>query len=96
MFSFHIKTWNVLTIPLVSCAAIIMLDMEERDMPGIAYRLVEDFAGKGLIRSEESPMLMRALLLKHKHVQEFDRGWFGLRRINTSVVSLQVVHPFLF
>lgn len=72
--------------------AIIMLDIEERDMPGIAYRVVEELANKQLIRSDESPLLMRALLLKHRHVQEFDRGWFGLRRINTSAVSLQVVY----
>ncbi len=78
--------------------ALIMLDMEERDMPGIAYRLVEEMANKNLIRSEESPLLMRALLLKHKHVQELGGGWFGLRRINTSAVSLQVVclHNFYF
>ncbi|ODN05154.1 Anion exchange protein 3 [Orchesella cincta] len=75
---------------LIERDGIIMLDLEERDMPGIAYRLVEDLTNKGLIRSEESPMLMRALLLKHKHVQEFERGWFGLRRNNTSAVSLQV------
>ncbi|CAL8069832.1 unnamed protein product [Orchesella dallaii] len=77
---------------LIERDGIIMLDLEERDMPGIAYRLVEDLTNKGLIRSEESPMLMRALLLKHKHVQEFERGWFGLRRINTSAVSLQSLY----
>lgn len=71
-----------------------MLDMDEHDMPGVAYRVVEELSGKGLIKAEESPLFMRALLLKHRHVQELDRTWFGLRRINTasaSVVSLQVI-----
>ena len=68
-----------------------MLDLEEKEMPGVAYRLVEELSSKGLIKPDESPLLMRALLLKHKHVQEPERSWFGLRRINTSAVSLQVI-----
>ncbi|CAG7833126.1 unnamed protein product [Allacma fusca] len=74
---------------LIEKDGIIMLDLEEKDMPGVAYRIVEDLSSKGLIRSDESPLLMRALLLKHKHVQEMERSWFGLRRTNTSAVSLQ-------
>lgn len=68
-----------------------MLDMEERDMPGIAYRLVEELENKGVIKSEEGPVVMRTLVLKHRPVQEMEKSWFGLRRINTSAISLQVV-----
>jgi len=61
-------------------------------MPGIAYRVVEEFSSKGLIDSDDSPLMMRALLLRHKHVQ--DSSWFGMRRTNTaaSMVSLQVYY----
>ncbi len=62
-------------------------------MPGIAYRVVEELSLKGLIKSEESPFFMRALLLKHKHVQETEGSWFRLRRTttpSTSVINLQV------
>lgn len=58
-------------------------------MPGIAYRVVEEVSAKGLIRPDESPLLMRLLLLRHIHVQE-NAQWFGLKRTNTSAVSLQV------
>jgi hypothetical protein len=77
---------------LIERDGIIMLDMEEHDMPGVAYRVVEELASKNLIRQDESPMLMRALLLKHKHVNDNPVGWFGLKRINTSVVSLQALY----
>jgi hypothetical protein len=76
---------------LIERDGVILLDLEERDMPGLAYRVVEELAAKGIIRPDESPLLMRALLLKHRHVNELDRNWFGLRRINTaSVASLTV------
>jgi len=76
---------------LIERDGIIMLDLEEHDMPGVSYRVVEELSAKGIIRPDESPLLMRALLLKHKHVNELDRTWFGLRRINTaSVASLTV------
>ncbi len=60
------------------------MDLEERDLPGVAYRAVEAMVVKELIRPEERAMVMRALLLKHKHVNENDGGWkFNLRRITT-------------
>jgi len=64
-----------------------MLDIEEKDMPGVAYRIVEELSAKALIKQEESPLLMRALLLKHRHVQEQEASWFKLRRSNTSSAS---------
>lgn len=45
---------------------VTLLDLEERDLPGVAYRAVEAMVVKELIRPEERAMIMRALLLKHK------------------------------
>lgn len=76
----------------INFEGLVMLDVEEMDMAGIAYRVVDEMASKGLIRTEDSTLLMRTLLLKHKHVEEHDGGWFRLRRSNTSTASALNLH----
>lgn len=58
----------------------VLLDLEEKDLPGIAYRIVENMVITDQIKSEQRGAVMRALLLRHRHVNERNFAPFGLRR----------------
>lgn len=69
---------------------VVLLDLEEKDLPGLAYRVVEQMVVEELILPEDRSVIMRALLLKHRHVHEHDRGFrFGGKRNYSSYTSLQ-------
>lgn len=68
---------------------VVLLDLEEKDLPGLTYRVVEQMVTDELILPEDRPVVMRALLLRHRHVNEHDRG-FRFRRNYSSYTSLQV------
>nr|XP_050853768.1 anion exchange protein 2 isoform X2 [Vespula vulgaris] len=71
---------------------VVLLDLEEKDLPGLAYRVVEQMVVEELILPEDRPVIMRALLLKHRHVHEHDRGFrFGGKRNYSSYTSLQSI-----
>ncbi|XP_026462200.1 anion exchange protein 2-like [Ctenocephalides felis] len=68
----------------------VLLDLDEKDLPGVAYRIVEQMLVDELILEDDKPIIMRALLLRHRHVNENDRGFmFGSRRKFSSYTSLQ-------
>ncbi|KAK7576242.1 hypothetical protein V9T40_012528 [Parthenolecanium corni] len=67
---------------------VVLLDLEEKDLPGIAYRVVEQMAIDQLIKDDEKPTVIRALLLRHRHVSEHERFRF-IRRNTASYSSLQ-------
>ena len=70
---------------------VVLLDLEEKDLPGLAYRVVEQMVVEELILPEDRPVVMRALLLRHRHVHDHDRGFrFGGKRNYSSYTSLQV------
>lgn len=69
------------------------MDLEEKDLPGIAYRVVEQMAIDQLIKDDEKPTVIRALLLRHRHVSEHERFRF-IRRNTASYSSLQVCENF--
>lgn len=74
---------------------VTLLDLEEKDLPGVAYRAVEAMVVEELIRPEDKANVMRDLLLKHKHVNEND-GWkFNLRKNNTTSGSLTSLHAIM-
>ncbi|XP_053971166.1 band 3 anion exchange protein isoform X5 [Hylaeus volcanicus] len=71
---------------------VVLLDLEEKDLPGLAYRVVEQMVVEELILPEDRPVVMRALLLRHRHVHDHDRGFrFGGKRNYSSYTSLQSV-----
>ncbi|XP_076171148.1 anion exchange protein Ae2 isoform X1 [Ptiloglossa arizonensis] len=71
---------------------VVLLDLEEKDLPGLAYRVVEQMVVEELILPEDRPVIMRALLLRHRHVHDHDRGFrFGGKRNYSSYTSLQSV-----
>ncbi|XP_011636149.1 band 3 anion transport protein isoform X6 [Pogonomyrmex barbatus] len=72
---------------------VVLLDLEEKDLPGLAYRIVEQMVIEELILAEDRPIVMRALLLRHRHVHEHERGFrFGGKRSYSSYTSLQNLH----
>ncbi|XP_019699364.2 band 3 anion transport protein isoform X2 [Harpegnathos saltator] len=71
---------------------VVLLDLEEKDLPGLAYRVVEQMVVEELILAEDRPVVMRALLLRHRHVHEHERGFrFGAKRSYSSYTSLQSI-----
>ncbi|XP_020280294.1 band 3 anion exchange protein isoform X2 [Pseudomyrmex gracilis] len=71
---------------------VVLLDLEEKDLPGLAYRVVEQMVIEELILPEDKPIVMRALLLRHRHVHEHDRVFrFGAKRSYSSYTSLQSI-----
>ncbi|XP_071443219.1 band 3 anion transport protein isoform X2 [Hetaerina americana] len=68
---------------------IILLDLEEKDLPGVAYRVVEQMVVEEQIHGDDKATVMRALLLRHRHVNEHDKFHFGMRRTFSSYASLQ-------
>lgn len=69
----------------------MLLDLDERDLPGVAYRVVEQMVVDELIDPEDRSTVMRSLLLRHRHVNDNnDRFRFGMRRNVSSYTSLQV------
>lgn len=67
---------------------VVLLDLEEKDLPGIAYRVVEQMVIDELIMPEDKPAVMRALLLRHRHVDS-EKFRFNVRRNTASYTSLQ-------
>ncbi|CAB3255250.1 unnamed protein product [Arctia plantaginis] len=68
---------------------VVLLDLDEKDLPGVAYRVVERMVTDGLIEEDDRPVVMRSLLLRHRHVHD-DRFRFSISaRKHSSYTSLQ-------
>lgn len=74
---------------------LVCLDMEEKDLPAITYRLTEDLYKEDLIREEDKAKIMRVLLLRHRHVNEHHERGFRFTKKH-SYTSLQVSAVFVF
>lgn len=72
---------------------VVLMDLEEKDLPSVAYRIVEQMVIDELIHEDDKPTIMRALLLRHRHVNEHSHGGFhfGPKRKYSSYSSLQSV-----
>ncbi|XP_065211580.1 band 3 anion exchange protein isoform X2 [Planococcus citri] len=70
---------------------VVLLDLEEKELPGVAYRVVEQMAIDQLIKEDEKATVIRALLLRHRHVNYHERFRF-MRRNTSSYTSLQNLH----
>jgi len=93
---------KTLTIPTKSShlsanftKGVILLDLEEKDLPGVIYRVVEQMAVEELINQEDKAAVMRLLLLRHKHVhQDSDKFSRFIRRNTSSYTSLTVIFVY--
>lgn len=75
---------------------VCILDLEEKDLPAIAYRVSEDLFKEDLIRESDKGPLMRMLLVRHRHVNEQHDRRFGFTKNKHSYTSLQVfIHFFV-
>ncbi|XP_023949078.2 band 3 anion transport protein isoform X2 [Bicyclus anynana] len=70
---------------------VVLLDLDEKDLPGVAYRVVESMVTEGLIEEDDKPVVMRSLLLRHRHVHDGERFRFSIsgRGKHSSYTSLQ-------
>ncbi|XP_036336298.1 band 3 anion transport protein-like [Rhagoletis pomonella] len=68
---------------------VVLLDLNEKDLPAVAYRVVEQMVVDELINAEDKPALMRSLLLRHRHVNEHQSGFPFTKRKYSSYTSLQ-------
>lgn len=74
---------------------VVLLDLEEKDLPAVSYRVVEQMVMDDLITPEDKPTVMRALLLKHRHVNEHGHSGFPFtKKKYNSYSSLQVSRMF--
>lgn len=68
---------------------VVLMDLNEKDLPAVAYRVVEQMVVEDLINAEDKPALMRSLLLRHRHVNEHQSGFPFTKRKYSSYTSLQ-------
>lgn len=72
---------------------VVLFDVEEQDLPGTAYKIVEQMVKEDLIHRDDKAQIMRALLGRHRHVTSFGGFHFGRRK--SSYNSMQVSLVFL-
>ncbi|XP_055914988.1 anion exchange protein 2 isoform X5 [Eupeodes corollae] len=69
---------------------VVLLDLDEKDLPAVAYRVVEQMVVEDLITSNDKPTVMRSLLLRHRHVNENSMTHFPFtKKKYNSYTSLQ-------
>ncbi|XP_030081444.1 anion exchange protein 3 isoform X6 [Drosophila hydei] len=68
---------------------VVLLDLNEKDLPAVAYRVVEQMVVDDLININDKPSVMRSLLLRHRHVNEHQGVLPFTKRKYNSYTSLQ-------
>ncbi|XP_032599361.1 anion exchange protein 3 isoform X7 [Drosophila grimshawi] len=68
---------------------VVLLDLNEKDLPAVAYRVVEQMVVDDLIDINDKPSVMRSLLLRHRHVNEHQGVLPFTKRKHSSYTSLQ-------
>ncbi|KAL9905639.1 band 3 anion transport protein isoform X4 [Glossina fuscipes] len=68
---------------------VVLLDLNEKDLPAVAYRVVEQMVVEDLIHVNDKPAVMRSLLLRHRHVNEHQSVLPFTKRKYNSYTSLQ-------
>ena len=57
------------------CVGAVLLDLDQKTLPGIAQQVVEQMVISDQIRAEDRGNVLRALLLKHRYTQP-PSPWF--------------------
>uniref|UniRef100_A0A4W3HHX3 Anion exchange protein n=1 Tax=Callorhinchus milii TaxID=7868 RepID=A0A4W3HHX3_CALMI len=71
----------------------VLLDLEQKTLPGIAHLVVETMITSDQIKAEDRANVLRALLLKHSHPNDEKEGTFFPRNHSTSsMTSLSANH----
>ncbi|CAG9138075.1 unnamed protein product [Plutella xylostella] len=69
---------------------VVLLDLEEKDLPGIATRVTEKMVSEGLIEADDQQLVISCLLKRHKHVHDGGFRFSISGRKLSSYTSLQV------
>eukprot|EP00088_Acartia_fossae_P070689 TRINITY_DN953_c0_g1_i1.p1 TRINITY_DN953_c0_g1~~TRINITY_DN953_c0_g1_i1.p1 ORF type:complete len:1234 (+),score=432.98 TRINITY_DN953_c0_g1_i1:296-3997(+) len=60
---------------------VMLLDLQEKDLPGVVHRVVEALSVEGIIEETQKPDLLRILNYRHKYVQPHHTNFrFGIKR----------------
>lgn len=60
---------------------VMLLDLQEKDLPGVVHRVVEALSVEGIIEEVQKPELLRILNYRHKYVQPHHNNFrFGIKR----------------
>ncbi|XP_056149928.1 anion exchange protein 2a [Lampris incognitus] len=70
----------------------VLLDLDQRTLPGIAQQVVEQMVISDLIRAEDRGNILRTLLLKHSHPSDGKEHSSFSRNVSVSLPSLTVAH----
>ncbi|XP_037977705.2 anion exchange protein 2 isoform X2 [Plutella xylostella] len=68
---------------------VVLLDLEEKDLPGIATRVTEKMVSEGLIEADDQQLVISCLLKRHKHVHDGGFRFSISGRKLSSYTSLQ-------
>ncbi|XP_062849946.1 anion exchange protein 2a [Trichomycterus rosablanca] len=71
---------------------VVMLDLDQRTLPGIAHQVVEQMIISDLIRAEDRANVLRALLLKHSHPSDGKEHSSFHRNISTASLTSLMSH----
>ncbi|XP_072324710.1 anion exchange protein 2-like, partial [Scyliorhinus torazame] len=69
----------------------VLLDLDQRSLPGIAHQVVEQMIISDQIKAEDRANVLRALLLKHSHPNK-ERDFTFSRNISTSSLGSLMSH----
>ncbi|XP_078071673.1 anion exchange protein 2-like isoform X2 [Mustelus asterias] len=69
----------------------VLLDLDQKSLPGIAHQVVEQMIISDQIRAEDRANVLRALLLKHSHPNK-DKDFTFSRNISTSSLGSLMSH----
>ncbi|XP_051870161.1 anion exchange protein 3 isoform X3 [Pristis pectinata] len=70
----------------------VLLDLEQKTLPGIAHLVVETMVITDQIKAEDRANVLRALLVKHSHPNDEKEGSFFPRSGNSSMSSVLTSH----
>ncbi|XP_069792087.1 anion exchange protein 3-like isoform X2 [Narcine bancroftii] len=73
----------------------VLLDLEQKTLPGIAHLVVETMVITDQIKAEDRAHVLRALLVKHSHPNDGKEGGFFPRSGSSSVSSVLLGHHLL-
>lgn len=89
----HVSTLtfhSLINLRLCLETGVMILDLDAKDLPGVVYRVVEEFGIEGVIEEEQKAEILRVLLFRHKYVSDKSGFTFGGLRKNLSNKSLNV------
>lgn len=71
----------------VYTAGVVLLDLDQRTLPGIAHQVVEQMIISDQIRAEDRANVLRALLLKHRSANTHTHTQRDQKKIQNSLGS---------